>query len=212
MLRHLLFDFDGTLIDSSEGILASFEMALQRRGMPAVVSIDKSLIGPPLLDTLRKISGVEDARKIDCLAQAFKDAYDTEGYRKTVAYPGIAPALKELRGKGVTLYIVTNKRMVPTSLILAHLGWNALFEGIFTLDSAAMPTSSKVDLVAKILLSTGIRPEQALMVGDTPEDGRAAFNNGLGFAVALWGYGRFDDVTLSNARRLRVPAEIALLA
>ena len=56
----ILFDLDGTLIDSSPGILASFERVLAAHGMRAAVPLEASLIGPPLAVTLRQVSGIED--------------------------------------------------------------------------------------------------------------------------------------------------------
>ena len=60
MIRDILFDLDGTLIDSSPGILASFARVLAARGLAPVVALDPSIIGPPLADTLRRISGIGD--------------------------------------------------------------------------------------------------------------------------------------------------------
>lgn len=192
MLTHFLFDFDGTLIDSSPSILASFATALARLEITPVVALDQSLIGPPLRTTLRRLTGIEDADRIESVVDAFKQDYDTDGYRQTLAYPGIDEALRALHAGGNRLWIVTNKRIVPTRKILAHLGWDRLFEGVFALDSFSPSEPNKRVLVARVLHENGISVTAAMMVGDTLEDAEAARENGIEFRGAAWGYGALD--------------------
>ena len=73
---HILFDLDGTLIDSAPAILASFREAFAQTGIAPVRSIDESIIGPPLLETLQLLSGSQDAALTGRLADAFKASYD----------------------------------------------------------------------------------------------------------------------------------------
>ena len=112
---HILFDLDGTLIDSAPAILASFRDAFAQTGIAPVRSIDESIIGPPLLETLQLLSGSQDAALTGRLADAFKASYDTEGYKATAAYAGVGALLTSLAGAGLTLSIATNKRIHPTA-------------------------------------------------------------------------------------------------
>lgn len=209
MTKHLLFDLDGTLIDSSPSILASFAAALERCGRQPAVALERGLIGPPLRATLRKVSGCDDEAELDRLVAAFKEDYDERGYRATLAYPGVADALAALAGVGAALFIVTNKRILPTTRILAHLGWTDFFRGVCALDSTTPPAADKAALVAGVVAAHGIAAPRALLVGDTPEDMVAATKNGLRFAAARWGYGRFDEVALTGMKSLAEPREIA---
>lgn len=211
MYSHLLFDFDGTLIDSSAGILKSFEAALKKFGMSPTVPLEKSLIGPPLQEVLRRISDSADARQIERLTDAFKEDYDTDGYQKTSAYAGTDSALRKLHARGAKLLIVTNKRILPTKRILTHLGWDMLFAGVFALDSTDPPVKNKAALIRNMLERKVIAAEKAIMIGDTPDDYHAARDNGMNFAAVSWGYGRFDAAVLADAGLLRSPAEFALL-
>lgn len=211
MPKHLLFDFDGTLIDSAGGILASFAAVLARYGRQPAVALERSLIGPPLRETLRTVSGCTDDAELDRLVAAFKDDYDASGYLKTQAYPGVAAALAQLHASGAALFIVTNKRLVPTTRILAHFGWERLFQGVFALDGTVPPAANKAALLAQVIAQRKIDAARATMVGDTPEDHAAAARNGLRFAAAQWGYGRFDEATLAMVQALQTPAEIARL-
>lgn len=87
MSRALLFDLDGTLIDSSASILAALASALDREGRAPAALLDASLIGPPLRATLRQIAGSEEHDVIERLGGYFRENYDTVGYRQTQPYP-----------------------------------------------------------------------------------------------------------------------------
>ena len=117
----ILFDFDGTLIDSARSILAGFELALTREGLQPAVPLAPSLIGPPLPKTLATLAGTEDPAVIMKLTAAYREAYDGGGYRQTEVYPGVTSMLEGLAEHRISLHIVTNKRIVPTRLILDHL-------------------------------------------------------------------------------------------
>ena len=92
----ILFDLDGTLIDSSPGILASFGRILAAAGLPPAVPLAASLIGPPLAVTLQQVSGIADEVRLTRLVEAFKQDYDTAGYLATEMFP-VATAWRNLR-------------------------------------------------------------------------------------------------------------------
>jgi phosphoglycolate phosphatase len=192
MSADILFDLDGTLIDSSPGILASFARILAADGLRPAVPLAPSLIGPPLAVTLRQVSGLDrpgDAARLARLVEAFKADYDTAGYRDTAVFPGVAAGLAQLAGSGARLFIVTNKRMVPTRRILEALGLARHFAGIHTRDETEPPAPSKAAVTARALARHGIDPPRAVFVGDSDEDAAAARENGLAFIHAAYGYG-----------------------
>jgi phosphoglycolate phosphatase len=176
MPADILFDLDGTLIDSSPGILASFGRILAADGLRPAVPLEAALIGPPLAVTLRRVSGIADEARLAGLVEAFKQDYDTAGHLGTEVFPGVAAGLAQLAAAGARLFIVTNKRMVPTRRILEALGLAQFF-------------ASKAAVTKRILARYGIDPAQALFVGDSDEDAAAARDNGLRFIHAAYGYG-----------------------
>lgn len=188
----ILFDLDGTLIDSSPGILASFARVLAAHGLRPAVPLEASLIGPPLAVTLRQVSGLReqgDEALLGRLVEAFKADYDTEGYRTTHAFDGVAEGLGQLATAGARLFIVTNKRMVPTRLILEALGLAGCFTGIHTRDETRPMAPSKAAVARRIIAHYAIDPARAFFVGDSDEDAAAARENGLRFIHATYGYG-----------------------
>jgi phosphoglycolate phosphatase len=189
MPADILFDLDGTLIDSSPGILASFGRILAAEGLRPAVPLEAALIGPPLAVTLRQVSGIADEARLAGLVEAFKQDYDTAGYLGTEVFPGVAAGLAQLAAADARLFIVTNKRMVPTRRILEAVGLAQFFAGIHTRDETEPPAASKAAVTKRILARYGIDPAQALFVGDSGEDAAAARENGLRFIHAAYGYG-----------------------
>lgn len=186
---HILFDLDGTLIDSAPAILASFREAFARTGITPARSIDDSVIGPPLVETLQLLSGSDDPALVAGLAEAFKASYDSEGYKATAAFAGVGELLAELAGAGLTLSIATNKRLHPTRLILDHLGWSGYFAHVYALDLFTPRLPDKAAMIARLLADQNIVREQAIYIGDRSEDGESADANGLPFIAVTWGYG-----------------------
>lgn len=186
---HVLFDLDGTLIDSAPAILASYRDAFAAAGRDAVVPIDASIVGPPLLETLQMLAGTTDAKVIEPLAAGFKASYDATGYRQTAAYEGVGDMLQRLAGAGCSLSIATNKRLLPTRLILEHLGWSDHFAAVYALDMFEPRLPHKAAMIARLMRDRRISPEQAVYIGDRSEDGESADANGLPFIAATWGYG-----------------------
>jgi len=208
----IVFDLDGTLIDSAPSILSSFEIVLERHGIESCESLGPHLIGPPLLPTLARISGLKDAEELNILADAFRKFYDTEGYLATVAYDGVASALRQLRGRGIKLYVVTNKRMQAAQLILDYFGWTSWFEAIYAQDTFTPSLSSKTAVLKYVIQRYGIDVERGWYVGDRREDAEAALANGLRFAWAHWGYDPALDLTaFMGAVILKTPLDMSFI-
>jgi len=186
---HVVFDLDGTLIDSAEAILASFRAAFAACGLTPVRSIEADIIGPPLGETLRLLAGCEDSVLIARLADAFRQSYDTDGLLETRAYPGIGDMLRALHAAGMKLSIATNKRIHPTRLIVEHIGWTDIFDSVYALDLFTPPLPNKAAMLGRMLVEQRIDKRRAVFVGDRIEDGEAAEANGLPFIAATWGYG-----------------------
>lgn len=191
MERHVLFDFDGTLVDSAPAILACFSRALKAHGLQAMCPVDASLIGPPLRQTLATLSGSSDAALLDALGASFKDIYDSEACLETAAYAGCQSVLEQLHELGFNLSIATNKRLLPTQRIIAALGWQGLFADVYASDSYPGRYKDKAGMIAALLEDGGISASLCIYIGDTVADGRAAAANGVEFWPVAWGYGHF---------------------
>lgn len=190
---HILFDFDGTLVDSAPAILSTFAEVLHTCGLQACRSIDSTLIGPPLRQTLEALSGQSDPQVLDALSSSFREIYDAQICLTTPAYPGWSQILQALRSNGFTLAIATNKRLLPTRRILEALGWEAHFAFVYASDSSPQLFTDKTGMIGALLGALRIAPEAAIYLGDTVQDGCAAAANGVEFWPVAWGYGRFAE-------------------
>lgn len=189
----LIFDLDGTLIDSAPSILACMESVVVDAGLSLVVPLEVNLIGPPLLVTLSRITGLSDQEELRSLAEQFKRRYDSEGFRATRAYPDVPALLEKLQMLDFELHLATNKRQCPTRAILELMGWAGVFRTVYTQDGVESGYPDKRTMLECQLREQGISPGAAAYIGDTREDGVAASANGLHFFAADWGYGSFDD-------------------
>ena len=190
--QHILFDLDGTLIDSAPAILASYREAFARCDVAPARTIDESIVGPPLIETLQLITGSHDKALIERLADGFKASYDSEGYKQTAAYAGIGEMLQALRQAGLRLSIATNKRILPTRLILDHLGWLGHFEHLYALDLFEPRLPHKAAMISRLMADHELPKEGSIYIGDRSEDGESADANGLPFIAATWGYGSIE--------------------
>ncbi|KAI5913270.1 HAD family hydrolase [Thauera sp. 2A1] len=209
---HVLFDLDGTLIDSAPAILASYREAFAAAGRAPVMPIDAGIVGPPLLETLEMLTGSTDPVLIAELAAHFKASYDTTGYLQTAAYDGVGDMLTRLAAGGCRLAIATNKRLHPTRLILQHLGWAGHFDAVYALDMFEPRLPDKATMIARLMADRGIARDIAVYVGDRSEDGESADANHLPFLAATWGYGSLDAAEMApHWRAVTSPAALAEL-
>lgn len=207
-LRNLVFDLDGTLIDSSPSILDAMRGAFVACGLQPARVMTAELIGPPLRETLALLAASRDEAILSALVEAFKTRYDSEGYRLTTVFPGIAAMLERLAAQDYPMFIATNKRLRPTQLILAHQGWGEYFRGVYALDAFAPPLPDKRAMLGKLLEHHRLDAHSTLYVGDRDEDGAAAAANAMPFAWASWGYGAGAAPSQPMRMQLRQPEDL----
>jgi phosphoglycolate phosphatase len=193
MYDTLIFDFDGTLIDSAPGILATYTEVFTAAGLQTAVPLDQNLIGPPLVPTMAKLLGHDDPELLAKLVEDFKPRYMSTGLAKTPAYPGADAALRDLVQQGKTLFIATNKRAEPTLALLEKFGWNDHFRAVYCIDTLQPAYPDKTTMLRQLLADYAISPAQCLYIGDTHGDQIAATNCDMAFMAALWGYDHWTE-------------------
>lgn len=188
-MHTILFDLDGTLVDSSPGILQGYQLVLQTYNLQPKVEVGTHLIGPPLAQTLAIITGETEPAALSKLVECFKQVYDSEGYKATQAYPDLKEALTALVNNGYDLVLVTNKRRIPTLKTLEWFDILSLFKAIYTPDTWQPAVTRKNDTMGKAIAELGLNPAQCFMVGDSTDDAHAAADHGVAFIAANYGYG-----------------------
>ncbi|MCV7425294.1 HAD-IA family hydrolase [Mycobacterium montefiorense] len=181
----MIFDLDGTLTDSAEGIVTSFLHALSHVGAPVPEGdLAAWIVGPPMDETFQTMGLGEDA---DAAFLAFRAEYGARGWAINSLFDGI----ETLRAAGVRLAVATSKLEPTARRILAHFDLDQYFEVI----AGACPDgsrSSKEEVLAHALSQLQPLPERVLMVGDRSHDVDGAAAHGIDTVVVGWGYGKAD--------------------
>jgi len=188
VITHVLFDLDGTLIDSLPGIEWSARAAMAECGLSADLSDLRRRIGPPIRDILAGVCGAT-GEVLSRLEAGFRRSYDADGWRMTELRPGVMELLLQLRSAGRRLWVVTNKPSFATGQILKELKIDGMFEHFLCRDSRVPPFGSKKEVLEELMRSRDIAAASAFLVGDTIEDCRAATGVGLRCMIVPGGYG-----------------------
>lgn len=185
----VIFDLDGTLTDSAEGIVSSFRHALGTVGA-AVPDGDLAarIIGPPMHHTLASLGLGEQT---DAAIDAYRQEYRARGWALNSVYDGIPELLADLRAAEIRLAVATSKAEPTAQRILAHFGLADHFEFIAGA-SVDGSRALKVDVVARAIEAVQPLPERVLMVGDRCHDVEGAAAHGINTVVVGWGYGAED--------------------
>ncbi len=191
--RTVLFDLDGTLVDSLPGIEFSVDRSLAECGLPARTRELRPLIGPPIRSIFSQLLTEPEEQRLSHLERAFRSSYDSAGWTKTVAAEQAAETLRALHGVGLQLFVVTNKPAVATRQILVRLGMWELFADVLCRDSRTPPFHSKAEMLEHVMQVHQLEASECLYVGDTSEDYRAAKEVGMPLAIVAYGYGEPDD-------------------
>ena len=196
MKKAILFDLDGTLTDSGEGIIKSAAMVLEKYGLP-VPDYDtmRVFVGPPLHETFIKF-GVAPEKADDAVA-LYRTRYTTVGKFENFPYPGIREMLETLKTAGHRLFVATSKPEPMSIEILEHFDLAQYFEIICgaTFDRSR---SEKSDVIAYLLQQVDAK-ENAIMVGDTVFDVTGAACHGIPTIGVAWGYGKTEDMKKAGA-------------
>lgn len=190
--KHVVFDLDGTLVDSAPSILASMLAAFNEEGIEPAQPLTPEIIGPSLAVAMASLLAEASLDKLPRLTEAFKRHYDESGYRETRIYEGVPEMLKDLRKMGCSLYIATNKRILPTRKIIDLIGWTDFFDGLYSLDYFEPVLQNKVAMLQRLFHELPKTSLRKIYIGDRAEDGIAANKNGFEFFWASWGYGAFQ--------------------
>jgi len=196
MKKTILFDLDGTLTDSGEGIINCAIMALEHFGCP-IPSREamRVFVGPPLHESFVK-HGVP-ADKADEAVAIYRSRYIPIGKYENIPYPGIRNLLEALKKEGHTLYVATSKPEGMSVDILEHFDLAKYFDRIC---GASMDTSrsSKEAVIAYLIRQNG-RADNMIMVGDTKFDVLGAKEHGIPCIGVSWGYGEIADMEAAGA-------------
>ena len=182
---HLIFDLDGTLIDSRAGIVDSLKFATYEV-LGTKINSNLLRIGPPIKTMIEEIFPDLPSNKVDEIIKVFRDYYDNEGWKSFSVYPDDKSVLELLKNNNY-LYIATNKPEIPTIQILKEINILHLFDKVLCYQIEKF--SNKSEMVSNIVLN---KNETYLMIGDSLDDCSAASDNNIDFVYCDYGFGHLS--------------------
>lgn len=194
----ILFDLDGTITNSEEGIIKSIRYALEGFGIheadPAVL---RRFIGPPLHDSFAEYYGMSEADAWAALLR-YREYYEPVGIFECRVYNGVEEALRELKEAGYYIGLASSKPEEMCRRILEHFGLIAYFDEVVgaTQDKRI---STKVQVLKEWLRRSGAEPGQAVLVGDTRFDALGAAEAGIACIGVTYGFGTREELAAGGA-------------
>jgi phosphoglycolate phosphatase len=206
-MKLVIFDCDGTLVDSQHAICAAMEHAFTTLGLPPPARAEVlAVVGLSLPQTFAVLAPHQPASVRLALAELYRTGYP--GKRELPAmhdplYPGIAEVVAELAGRDDTvLGIATGKSRKGVARILEREGWRGRFLTIQTADDN--PSKPHPAMVLRAMAETGAEPAETVMVGDSTYDIEMARAAGVGAVGVAWGYQAPEQLQRAGAHRMAV--------
>lgn len=184
----VIFDLDGTLVDSKIGVVNAMRYSLEQLqlDMPESVDLDTT-IGPPLRHTFFNTFGVDEAR-LDESVNLHRAYYGDRGVFEAEPYPGVFNLMRDLHLIGVKVCVATSKYSGMAKKMLDHFAFSQWILYMAASDGTELH-SSKAAMLKKVLAATYSSPKSSIMIGDTHFDIQGAIENNMPSIGVLYGYG-----------------------
>ncbi|HWB59171.1 MAG TPA: HAD family hydrolase, partial [Chthoniobacteraceae bacterium] len=187
-VKNIIFDLDGTLVDSLPGIEESARAAIGRV-LPGEPMPDlRAAIGPPVAAMFASLWPDLPPKRSARLLAEFRAHYGETGCLRSQPYPQVGEVLARLHAAGMSLFLLTNKPLRPTQKILDHFELAKFFDDIATPDSP-QPFDSKPAGARMLAVKFSLQPDVTVLVGDGKDDAASAAECGFTFFAAAYGYG-----------------------
>lgn len=208
MKKLILWDLDGTLINTLEDLAAAVDYALELRGLPThSIEEYRKMVGHGVRNLVKQAleassianlarsdasTGLTDAY-IDSALADFREYYEAHIDVHTRPYPGIPELLNKLNAMGVKMAVASNKFQEGTEKLIQEFFPAIAFVSILG-NRPGYPLKPDPEIVEEVLQKAGIGPEDAMMVGDSPTDMKTAANGGIDALAVTWGYRTLEEL------------------
>lgn len=188
--RAVLLDFDGTLVDTSEGIFHSIAVAFQKMEMPLPSEeILWNFMGPPISYSFQTFAGM-NPQQSERATQFFRIDYEENGVYRSKPYEGLPELLRRLRAEGVKIGVATLKPEKMAKLLLSRFGISELVDACIGNAGDEIHLATKAQIIERVLEQLGgISKQDVVLIGDTRYDREGAQQTGIDFIAAAYGYG-----------------------
>lgn len=196
MKKLVLWDLDGTLINTMEDLGTAVNYSLTLRGLPLHTMDEyRRMVGHGVRNLVQQAlpTGVDEAY-VDACLKDFKEYYSAHIDVKTRPYPGIVDLVAELDKRGVRMAIVSNKFQEGTEYLIKEFFPEIDFVAIMG-NREGFPLKPSPEIVEHVLKESGIPKADAILVGDSPTDMKTAANGGIDSIAVSWGYRTREELT-----------------
>ena len=195
--RLVLFDLDGTLLDTLDDLSEAVDHALQVRGLPGHPRQEyMTMVGHGVRNLVKQALPEDkqaDEALIDAALADFKTYYTAHIDVHTHPYPGMQELVMSLHKAGVFLAVTSNKFQEGADYLIHKFFPGIPFAAILG-NRPGFPLKPDPEIVGEVLRQTGIKPEDAVLVGDSPTDMKTAANGGIAAIAVTWGYRPMKDL------------------
>ena len=188
----VIFDFDGTILNSAGNVLLELRSAIEINGLPIPRAFDEVVIGPPMPQIIAGLFPGIDEKKIGSILSDFRDAHDNSLLEKSFLYPSIFNLLLALKSRNVRLFIATNKPRAGLLNAVQRFNLSNMFDAFACFGDEGVKT--KADSVRLLINNYQIRVSSAWMVGDAKTDISAGQENGLFTIAHMQGYSAREEL------------------
>lgn len=198
MIKNVIFDLDGTLLDTSRGILESVDHTISEMGLKPI-SMDEALsfIGPPLRCSFTGICGCTE-EEVQRATEIFRSHYQNGAVLHAQEYEGIGWLCERLDERGIRMGVATNKPQRFAEALLKEYGLIGFFDSVCGADESGR--LSKADLIRRCMAGMGASREETVLVGDTDNDVVGAESAGVKFIAVTYGFGFKKASDLENIK------------
>lgn len=186
--KAVIFDLDGTLVDTAGDLAEAMNYALRHFGQPVhSIAACKKMVGNGVRVFASRALSSDSQGLLDAVLDLMKKRYHDNCLENSKLYDGVFDAVMKLKQTGLRLAVVTNKDQAEAELIVKHFFGSDTFEHIIGMTEGGLP---KPDITATMTVveSMNVRPGQILYIGDSDTDMQTAANAGFAFAAVSWGY------------------------
>ena len=194
--RLVLFDLDGTLLDTLEDLSAAVNHALEKRGLPGHSTAEyMNMVGHGIRNLVTQAlpAGKQtDTELIDSALADFKAYYTAHIDVHTHPYPGMQEVVNRLHETEVTMAVASNKFQEGAEYLVRKFFPGIPFAAVLG-NRPGFPLKPDPEIVGEVLRKSGVSPEEAVLVGDSPTDMKTAANGGIDAIAVTWGYRPMND-------------------
>jgi phosphoglycolate phosphatase len=200
-MENILFDFDGTLINTWPGIEATLRASLEALDIPVRDgAINRSLVGMPLAKLFAELQG-GDPSSAEAITQKYRELFPTVGMSSAEPFGGTLDMLEKLKGRGKEIFLVTARNEMIAKQMMDDHNFTGFFTWVRGEQEGEAP-DGKDHMVAEVLLKYGLARQECVMVGDRSYDMEAALANGIHALGVTYGYGTREELEESGAQLL----------